>query len=128
MDMSRDELQEIIRDAVAQALVAQACPCGLSDEAAREVPHLFGMIKDAGAGDYARGIEAMRASTRFAVEMQTMTASDDWREDMRFIRKWRRMCERTGNIVLCAAIMGLLGVVGVIAGKGFWAWIKGGGQ
>ena len=123
-------LQQIAEDAAERAYQKYAAhpPCGLTPEAAKEVQHLFGMVKDAGSGDYARGVEVMRASTRFASEMEIVVSSDDWREDMRFIRKWRRMCERTGNIVLCAIVMSILGISGVIAGKGFWAWIQGSGK
>ena len=129
MELTREEVERIIRDTVAATVTAQgAHPCGLSEEAAREVPHFYGMIKDAGGGDYARGVEAVRAGVRFATEMQSMTASDDWREDMRFVRKWRQACEKTGNVVLCSIVLAVLGLLGVIGGMGWWAFIERGGK
>ena len=36
------------------------CACGLHPDAQDEVPHFFGMVKDAGGGDYAKGVEKFR--------------------------------------------------------------------
>jgi hypothetical protein len=36
------------------------CMCGLSQDARAEMPHLLGVIKDIGQGDYQRGVEVVR--------------------------------------------------------------------
>lgn len=49
---------------------------------------------------------------------------DDFREDVRFLRRmrqsWDNASKKTGN----ALLFGLFGIVASIIGLGFWAWIK----
>jgi len=129
MEMSREDIQKIIDEAVSKmAETCGGCACNLSPEPQRESVHLWGMIKDLGSGDHAKGIEAMRSATSFAGELQALYRSDDYREDMRFVRRWRKACERTGSIVLGCIVLGVIGLLGAIGASGWWSWIESGGK
>ncbi|WP_027179460.1 hypothetical protein [Maridesulfovibrio bastinii] len=49
-----------ISKGVACALENGACSCRLDGEAAREVGHFMGMVRDIGGGEHSKGIERMR--------------------------------------------------------------------
>lgn len=102
MEITKEEIQEIIHVAVHQAT---KCACGLSPQAQREIPHLLGVVKDIGDDSYSKGVEAIRQNNHFVI-------------------KWRRACEKTGNIVLGAIVLACCGIGAAIVGGGFWAWLK----
>lgn len=53
---------------------------------------------------------------------------DDAREDMRFLRRFRRSWDGAAKKVGGTVLVAIVGVALAIIGAGFWAWIKRGGQ
>jgi len=109
VDMTPEQLEQIVTAAVEKAMKGKeiSCACGLSPEAQRELGHFMGVLKNMGgegAEGYAKGAEVFR-------------------ENNRFIMRWRHACERTGGIILMAIVLGACGVGASIAGMGFWEWI-----
>ena len=84
-------------------------PCGLRPQDAQELPHLIGMVRDAGDDSLSKGVEVLR-------------------DNARFVKKWRGACEKTGGLLLMSFVLGACGLFGMIFGKGFWAWIWAGGK
>ena len=70
-----EEHRKKLAKAIAEELspMLSTCGCGLSEEARREMPHLVGMVKDVGHGDYSAGIEAMRANNRIMARFQLVS-------------------------------------------------------
>lgn len=58
MSLTQNEIESIATQ-VAKRLQGK-CLCGLSEEAREEMPHLLGVVKDIGSGDYQRGVEVVR--------------------------------------------------------------------
>jgi len=109
MDLTAQQLEQIVTRAVEQAIGKKeiTCACGLPPEAQRELGHFMGVVKHMGgegADGYAKGAEVFR-------------------ENNRFVARWRTACERTGNLVLGAVVIGLCGIGAAIASMGFWEWI-----
>lgn len=118
MELTAAEMEAIVSNAIEKAIEkAMAkkhieCACGLSDEEQHRLAHFMGVIKHIGGegqDGYAKGIETFR-------------------ENSRFVMKWRTACEKTGSIVLCAILAGIIGIAATIGGAGWWAWIKRGGE
>lgn len=62
------DIEERIEAAVSEAVtrcLKSGCVCGLGDEARKEMPHVLGVIKDVGDGDYSRGAEMLREMLKF---------------------------------------------------------------
>ena len=74
-------------------------PCGLNQEGCEQVSHLMCMVKGLGDDSYARGIEVMRRTNRFAM-------------------KYQQLCNRTGQIVLGLVVAAVFAVIWMIASKG----------
>ena len=98
--MTEDHVRRLAK-AVAEELspMLSACGCGLSEDAKREMPHLIGMVKDVGHGDYSAGIEALRANNRIMARFQTVS---EW----------------VGKAVVGAMVLGFLAVVWCIVKAG----------
>jgi len=114
MDLSATEIENIISNAIERALAKKhlECACGLSNEAQHELAHFMGVVKHIGGEGqegYAKGVEIIR-------------------ENNRFVMKWRAACEKTGSIILCVIVAGVIGIVAAIGSAGWWAWIKRGGE
>lgn len=96
--MTDDTIQQIA-DRAADRIISELAarpPCGLSAEAAKEMPHLLGMLKDIGDGDHSRGVEVFRT-----------------------LGKFHRRVERIGGIVLYLLVAAMFGA----AAKGAtWLW------
>ncbi|WP_319406189.1 hypothetical protein [uncultured Desulfosarcina sp.] len=60
----KKSIGEVVSQALAAGLKNNNCLCHLPSDAQTEVPHLMGMVRDLGGGDYARGIEVMRQNNR----------------------------------------------------------------
>jgi len=108
------KFEDMITRAVEKALTKRniECACGLSTEAQHELAHFMGVVKHIGGEGqegYAKGVVIIR-------------------ENNRFVMKWRAACEKTGSIVLCAILAGIIGIAATIGGAGWWAWIKRGGE
>lgn len=114
MDLSATEIESVISNAIERALAKKhlECACGLSTEAQHELSHLMGVVKyigGEGQDGYAKGVEMIR-------------------DNNKFIMRLRNTCEKTGSLVLCAVVVGTLGIAAAIGGAGWWAWIKRGGE
>jgi len=74
MECSADEMKAIVEAAVERAIAkatTQDCLCGLNPDERREMGHLFGMMRDIGDGDRAKGIERMRRSYKVVDKLTT---------------------------------------------------------
>ena len=60
--LTEKDKQDIAEMVVARLREGLQCACGLPDDALQEMPHLFGMFRDIGEGDRAKGIERVRRS------------------------------------------------------------------
>jgi len=108
--MEKSEFEAMLTRAVEKAFVKQ-CACGLSTEAQHELAHFMGVVKHIGGEGqegYAKGVEIIR-------------------ENNRFVMKWRAACEKTGSIILCVIVAGVIGIVAAIGSAGWWTWIRRGG-
>ena len=108
MALTEHDLESIMV-AMKTAMQSQPCACGLRPQDQIELPHLIGMVRDAGGDSLSRGVEVLR-------------------DNARFVKKWRSACEKTGNIVLGTIVLGLCGWAAVIGTIGFWGWIGRGGK
>ncbi|MFH1984752.1 MAG: hypothetical protein ABIL58_23170 [Pseudomonadota bacterium] len=90
MDDERDQrIADLAADRALSRYLEKA-PCGLSAEAAQEMPHLMGVLKDVGGGKHDNGIESLRA----------------------FLKTWgkvHRSVERAGGILLYLIIAAVAG-------------------
>lgn len=74
MEISREELKEIIKEAIEEAdIKSHQCRIPLSDEAIEEIDHFFGMLKDHGNDKYSAGIEKMRKDLAFASKLRSLS-------------------------------------------------------
>lgn len=67
----KQEMRELVAEAVAEALRNGDCTCNLSAGAQAEIPHLMGMVKDVGHGSHSAGIEVMRENSRMLTRFRT---------------------------------------------------------
>jgi hypothetical protein len=127
--MTDDQIRSIIQQAVEAAMQTYSArpPCGLSPTASTELTHLMGCFKDIGGGGpegYGRGIEAFRECFRAAQNLQEFLKDENLQKDIRFVRSWRQARDKTGNLVLGAIVVFLVGLALKITGSGAWQWLK----
>lgn len=103
MALTENDLESIMA-AMKTAMQSQPCACGLKPKDQQELPHLIGMVRDAGDDSLSKGVEVLR-------------------ENARFVKRWRAACEKTGSLVLMSVVLGMCGIGATIAGMGFWEWI-----
>ena len=66
-----EQLQDIIKKAVIEAMGIGFCRSPLSDEQIKESLHIYGMIEDMGGGDVAKGVESIRANHKWVNKLRT---------------------------------------------------------
>jgi len=97
--------REVGREVANEAVKGMPCSCGIVAEQQRQMGHLVGFVEDIGSGSMSRGVEELRANSKFVL-------------------KWRAACEKTGSVILMTIVIGICGIGATIAGMGFWEWIK----
>ncbi len=102
-------LRALIAAAVAEALcnATPSCTCRIPAEAAAEMGHLMGMVRDLGQGDTARGVESMR-------------------DALRFVPRLMRLRDRIGTWVLSILVAGATGGVLTLVWHGLTSRLGGG--
>ena len=105
--LSKEDKQDIADLVAASVRVSleDACICGLSDEAQRELSHLMGMCSDLGDGKHAKGIEQIREAIKFSV-------------------RWRLASEKVGSAVLLFIFLTITGGIFMLLREGFRWWVK----
>lgn len=105
--VSHDELAEIIRDAVRQALeeYEHECIMHLRPEDAEQMRDLVGAIKEVGDGNLSKGITTIRENHKFVKCCHAAAAKIGW-----------------GVIILSVSVMGVLGMFAA----GVWKQTNGG--
>ncbi len=99
--MVAEAIRVTLPDALAAALRQHQCRLDISDDAAEEVSHVMGMLKDVGSGDYARGIESVREN-----------------------HKWLRNLREKSNKLTMAAILMILAALVTGSVAALWQGIK----
>ncbi len=105
--MTTEEIAKVAEMAADRAL-AKYCekpPCGLPKDAACELSHFMGMVKDIGGDSYAKGIEAIRSNNKI-------------------VMRYLRLCERIGNSMVALVVAAIFGIVWLVAGRGCQAWFR----
>ncbi|MBC2712856.1 MAG: hypothetical protein HGJ94_18260 [Desulfosarcina sp.] len=59
----KQEMRDLVAEAVVAALQNGRCTCNLSPAAQGELSHLMGMVKDIGEDSYSAGIETLRQNS-----------------------------------------------------------------
>lgn len=70
VELTVEELREVIRGAVDEA-IDHKCRLPLNDAQVQEVGHVFGMIKDVGGSDLAKGVEEIRINHKWLGKIRT---------------------------------------------------------
>lgn len=68
MALTKEDKQQITE--TIRAALESGCLCGLDTDGLNELPHLMGMVRDQGDGNYAKGIEQMRLSLQVLYRMR----------------------------------------------------------
>jgi len=103
----KDELTEIVQQAVAAGLRDYQCECvfGLDPEEVKQVGNALFAVKEIGDGGLAHGIEVMR-------------------DNHKFLARYTRFTGKIGTAVITLIIIGIVTIVGSTFVDGVRVWIK----
>lgn len=106
----KEEITAAVAEGISEGVIAALqktgnCSCNLEPEAAKQVSHFMGMVKDLGDGEHAKGIERMR----------------EHHKAMGCVLKGRNAF---WALVFKMSAIGLIAFIGVAIGKHFMGVVK----
>ena len=114
--LSLDELRSVVKEVVAEEVkkivteevgkLEHKCRISIDDEAAKAFGHFVGMVKDAGDGDFDKGVEQIRSNNK--------------------ILRWQqKTVGKITNVVVGFLAVSIVGGVLTMLGLGLIKYIKG---
>ena len=74
VQIAPEDLKELIGDAVKTSM-ADCDPCPIPEEYRSEIGHAFGMLRDVGGGEAAKGLEVVRHNHEFTVTVRGLVST-----------------------------------------------------